>query len=40
MTLYEGAAHSFFNDTRPSYQEAAAMDSWMKSTAWFGKYLD
>ena len=40
VTLYEGAAHSFFNDTRPSYQEAAAMDSWMKSTAWFGKYLD
>lgn len=39
VTLYEGAGHSFFNDTRPSYREEQAMDSWMKSTAWFGKYL-
>ena len=39
ITLYEGAEHSFFNDTRPAYHEAAAMDSWMKSVEWFGQYL-
>jgi len=39
VTLYEGAPHSFFNDTRPSYREGAAMDSWLKSINWFGKYL-
>ena len=39
VTLYAGAPHSFFNDTRPSYREGAAMDSWLKSNAWFGKYL-
>jgi len=39
VTLYEGAPHSFFNDTRPSYREDSAMDSWLKSIAWFGKYL-
>ena len=39
VTLYEGAPHAFFNDTRPSYREAAAMDSWMKSINWFNRYL-
>ena len=39
VTLYTGAPHAFFNDTRPSYREGAAMDSWMKSIAWFGKYV-
>lgn len=39
VTLYPGAPHAFFNDTRPSYREAAALDSWMKSTNWFAKYL-
>ena len=39
ITLYPGAPHAFFNDTRPSYREAAAMDSWMKSVAWFQRYL-
>ena len=39
ITLYEGAPHAFFNDGRPSYREAAALDSWMKSMAWFGRYL-
>ena len=39
VTLYEGSPHSFFNDTRPSYREDSAMDSWLKSIAWFGKYL-
>jgi carboxymethylenebutenolidase len=39
ITIYAHAGHSFFNDTRPSYAEAAAMDSWMKSIRWFEKYL-
>lgn len=39
VTLYEGAGHAFFNETRPAYREDQAMGSWMKSTAWFAKYL-
>jgi carboxymethylenebutenolidase len=39
VTLYDGAEHSFFNDTRPAYHEQAAMDSWMKSVEWFERYL-
>ena len=39
ITVYNGAEHSFFNDTRPSYNEKAAMDSWMKSVEWFEQYL-
>ena len=39
ITVYNGAEHSFFNDTRPSYNENAAMDSWMKSVEWFEQYL-
>ena len=39
ITIYPGAGHSFFNDTRESYHEDAAMDSWMKSIAWFERYL-
>ena len=39
ITVYPGAQHSFFNDTRPAYHEEAAMDSWMKSIEWFDQYL-
>jgi carboxymethylenebutenolidase len=39
ITIYPGAGHSFFNDTRPSYNEDAAMDSWMKSVAFFEEHL-
>jgi carboxymethylenebutenolidase len=39
ITLYTGAEHSFFNDTRPAYNDDAAMDSWMKSVEWFDEYL-
>jgi carboxymethylenebutenolidase len=39
ITIYPGAGHSFFNDTGESYNEDAAMDSWMKSVAWFEQYL-
>lgn len=39
IRIYEGAGHSFFNDTRPSYHEEAALDSWMRSIAWFNEHL-
>jgi carboxymethylenebutenolidase len=39
IKLYPGAEHSFFNDTRPAYNEDAAMNSWMKSVEWFEQYL-
>ena len=39
ITLYEGAGHSFFNDTKPSFHPTSAADSWTKSLAWFGKYV-
>jgi carboxymethylenebutenolidase len=37
--IYDGAQHAFFNDTRASYDEAAAMDAWQKTLDWFGQYL-
>ncbi len=39
MHVYDGAQHSFFNDTRPSYHPAAAADAWMRTLGWFGKHL-
>ena len=39
ITVYPGAGHSFFNDTRPAYHEDAALDSWMKSVEWFEQHL-
>ncbi|MPZ99678.1 MAG: dienelactone hydrolase family protein [Dehalococcoidia bacterium] len=39
ITLYDGAEHSFFNDTRPAYHEEAAQESWMKSIAWFDQHV-
>ncbi len=37
--VYEGAGHSFFNDTRSSYHAEAAQDAWQESLAWFATYL-
>ena len=37
--LYEGAQHAFFNDTRASYDAAAAEDAWQRMLAWFDEYL-
>jgi carboxymethylenebutenolidase len=39
MTIYKGAQHAFFNDTRASYNKDAAQDAWIKTLAWFLKYL-
>ncbi|NJP05465.1 MAG: dienelactone hydrolase family protein [Chloroflexaceae bacterium] len=32
--IYEGAGHAFFNDTRESYNEAAATDAWQRTLNW------
>lgn len=37
--VYEGAGHAFSNDTRPSYNAAAAHLAWTRTLAWLGKYL-
>ena len=39
VKIYPGAAHAFFNDTRESYNKAAAEDAWPLVLAWFAKYL-
>ncbi len=38
--VYEGAGHSFFNDTRASYHADAAQDAWQQSLEWFATYLE
>ena len=37
--LYEGVGHAFHNDTGPAYNEAAAVDAWGQTMAWFDKFL-
>jgi len=39
LKIYKGAQHSFFNETRPSYNKEAASDAWESSLAFFNKYL-
>jgi carboxymethylenebutenolidase len=39
FTIYEGAPHAFFNDTRESYRPEAATDAWQQTLAWLQKYL-
>ncbi len=36
IKIYPGAQHSFFNDTRPSYDETAARDAWARVLTFFG----
>lgn len=38
-TVYSGAPHAFFNDSRASYTVDAARDAWAKSLHWFNHYL-
>lgn len=38
--LYDGAQHAFFNDTRASYDAAAAQDAWTRVLGWFATYLN
>jgi len=37
--IYPGAPHAFFNNTRPSYNQAAALDGYKRTVDWFNKYL-
>jgi len=39
LKIYKGAQHSFFNETRPSYNKEAADDAWENSLAFFNKNL-
>jgi carboxymethylenebutenolidase len=39
VVVYDGAQHAFFNDTRASYDEAAALDAWEQTLGWFETYL-
>lgn len=39
VKVYEGAPHSFFNDTRPSYRADAAQDAWSNALALFRRVL-
>jgi carboxymethylenebutenolidase len=39
VKVYEGAPHSFFNDTKPSYRAAAAADAWEHSLDLFRRVL-
>ena len=39
IVIYPEADHGFLADYRPSYNEAAAKDAWVRSKAWFKKHL-
>ncbi len=39
VKVYDGAPHSFFNDTRPSFRPEAAQDAWEQSLALFRRVL-
>jgi carboxymethylenebutenolidase len=39
VKVYEGAPHSFFNDTKDSYRPAAAQDAWDHTLALFRRTL-
>jgi carboxymethylenebutenolidase len=38
-TIYDGAPHAFFNDTRPSYRVGAARDAFLKTLQFFRNEL-
>jgi carboxymethylenebutenolidase len=37
--VYDGAGHAFNNDTGGAYDEAAAVQAWNATNAWFARYL-
>jgi len=39
MKIYQGTQHAFFNETRPSYDRAAAEDAWQLALGFFNRYL-
>ena len=38
ITIYPGAGHAFFNDTRDSYNPEAAADAWTRTLDWLGRH--
>lgn len=40
LKIYQGTQHAFFNETKPSYNKAAADDAWAMALAFFKKYLE
>jgi carboxymethylenebutenolidase len=40
IKIYPGAQHSFFNDTRRSYDKSAADDSWVRVLEFFDTHLN
>jgi carboxymethylenebutenolidase len=38
IVIYDGAPHSFFNDTRESYRPEAAADAWQRTLAWLSEH--
>jgi carboxymethylenebutenolidase len=39
IKIYDGARHSFFNDTRGAYQPDAAADAWKRTLAFFDTHI-
>lgn len=39
IKIYPDAHHSFFNDTRPSYDSVAAEDAWQRTLSFFETFL-
>ena len=39
LKIYQGTQHAFFNQTKPSYNKAAAEDAWNMALAFFNEYL-
>ena len=39
VKVYDGAPHSFFNDTKDSYRPEAAKDAWERSLELFRRVL-
>jgi carboxymethylenebutenolidase len=39
IKIYEGTQHSFFNDTRPSFNPEGSKDAWDRMLAFFNEYL-
>jgi carboxymethylenebutenolidase len=39
MRIYPHAAHAFFNDTIPMYQESAARDAWERVLRFYKRTL-
>lgn len=39
LKIYDEAGHAFFDDQRGRYVDSAAQDAWMRTLAWFERYL-